>query len=363
MDMLFILILIYFYISGLFPVAYAVVDSETEDNWMWFLVNLHSAVVEQYRNITFISDRNNGLLEAVSRAFPLSAHSYCIHHLQGNIKKKIRGNCAGFRKKIVKDFLSCAYAVSVDVFHKNIEALKKEGGAAIADFIDSLPPENWSCAYFPGKRYGDMASSVAESFNSWILEERHLPVMNMLDKLRVKIMNFNANKLVESDTWTNELCPFFQKLLNENWNKSRHWTISRSSQNVFEVHSEVRATVDLGERTCSCKSWQIRCFPCSHAVCVVRRKGTSIYDYIEEYYKVSFYRKSYSIPIVPLPDLISLNIPIPENPSVLPPMTKRPTGRPRNKRIKSSGEITVREVTCSRCSKTGHYRSTCKEPI
>lgn len=105
--------------------------------------------------------------------------------------------------------MSCAYAVSVDVFHKNIEALKKEGGAAIADFIENLPPENWSCAYFPGKRYGDMASSVAESFNSWILEERHLPVMNMLDKLRVKIMNFNANKLVESDTWTNELCPFF----------------------------------------------------------------------------------------------------------------------------------------------------------
>ena len=108
---------------------------------MWFLINLHDALAHQDRNITFISDRNNGLIEGVSKVFPMSAHSYCIHHLQGNIKKKIceSGN---FRKKLVQDFMRCAYAVTVDEFQKNIDALKKEGGVVVADFLDNLPPEN-----------------------------------------------------------------------------------------------------------------------------------------------------------------------------------------------------------------------------
>ncbi|RVW32621.1 hypothetical protein CK203_076519 [Vitis vinifera] len=47
---------------------------------------------------------------------------------------------------------------------------------------------------------------------------------------------------------------------------------------------------------------------------------------------------------------------------VLPPKTRRPTGRPRKVRIPSGGEG-KRTSRCSRCGQYGHNRKTCKRPI
>ncbi|KAI5424721.1 hypothetical protein KIW84_030781 [Lathyrus oleraceus] len=46
--------------DGVFPVAFAVVDAETEDNWHWFLQELKSALSTS-EQITFVSDFQNGL--------------------------------------------------------------------------------------------------------------------------------------------------------------------------------------------------------------------------------------------------------------------------------------------------------------
>ncbi|KAI5310980.1 hypothetical protein L3X38_030084 [Prunus dulcis] len=35
----------------------------------------------------------------------------------------------------------------------------------------TIPKENWSNAFYPGKKYGEMCSNLAECFNSWILIE------------------------------------------------------------------------------------------------------------------------------------------------------------------------------------------------
>ncbi|KAL2506598.1 MuDR family transposase [Abeliophyllum distichum] len=54
--------------QGLYPLAYAVVDSENYDNWLWFLEQLRS-IVQSNRELTFVSDRNVGLMEALPKAF------------------------------------------------------------------------------------------------------------------------------------------------------------------------------------------------------------------------------------------------------------------------------------------------------
>jgi hypothetical protein len=36
--------------------------------------------------LTFLSDRQKGLIYAVNELFPLSAHGYCLKHLEKNLK-------------------------------------------------------------------------------------------------------------------------------------------------------------------------------------------------------------------------------------------------------------------------------------
>lgn len=70
--------------KGFFPLAFALVDSETIDNWEWFLRNLKE-VVGDGRPITFLSDRHEGLLQGVPLVYPDGFHSFCYYHLTKNI--------------------------------------------------------------------------------------------------------------------------------------------------------------------------------------------------------------------------------------------------------------------------------------
>lgn len=138
----------------MYPLAFAVVDSENEENWTWFLQNLAEIVNPQGRTIAFISDRNKGLLEALPSVFPHSPHAFCFHHLKHNVLAKYPSSLGKtYRDWIVHLFGKCAYAPTEDAFEMHMRTLKEEGGAVIREFLKNLPKENWSTAYFPGKKF------------------------------------------------------------------------------------------------------------------------------------------------------------------------------------------------------------------
>ena len=82
--------------DSLFPVAWAVVDIENNDNWLWFLRNLHIVIeincptMLHPSNLTFISDCQKGILEAVNDLFPDSPHAYCLKHLEECLQKAMK---------------------------------------------------------------------------------------------------------------------------------------------------------------------------------------------------------------------------------------------------------------------------------
>ncbi|KAL7177065.1 hypothetical protein ACSBR2_030401 [Camellia fascicularis] len=63
--------------TRLFPIAFSIVDSKSESNWSWFLYEL-SKVIADDRCMTFVFDRNLGLLEAMPKAFPSAYHGWCL---------------------------------------------------------------------------------------------------------------------------------------------------------------------------------------------------------------------------------------------------------------------------------------------
>ncbi|BFG30700.1 hypothetical protein CerSpe_169740 [Prunus speciosa] len=176
-------------------------------------------------------------------------------------------------------------------------------------------------------------------------------------------MVLNSQRRIEADKWTTILCPKMETRLWENAEAGRTWAVRRSSCTVFEVFADYSVMIDLGQRKCSCRLWQIDGFPCTHAVAAILAKKDSVYDYVECYYSSDFFRKAYESPIFPIPDI---GKGLGSNSSaagvMLPPITKRPAGRPPTKRIKAFSEGT-RPLKCSRCSVAGHNRKTCKAVI
>ena len=81
----------------LFPLAFGISDIEDKDNWVWFLQKLRGILeqhipthISELNSFTFLSDHQKGLLNAVDESFPLSAHGYCLKHLEKNLKNKYK---------------------------------------------------------------------------------------------------------------------------------------------------------------------------------------------------------------------------------------------------------------------------------
>ncbi|CAL2264962.1 unnamed protein product [Prunus armeniaca] len=343
--------------QGFFPFAFAIVDSENKENWSWFFENLAKVLTPQGRTITFVSDHNKDVIEAVSNIFPTSHHAFCLNHLKEKLGSKYPPtNGKLFRDGIVERFMKCAHAPTEAAFEFNMRNLKEEGGAPVQTFLDNLPKENWSSAHFKGNRYGEMCKNASESFHSWILELCALPICQMLEGIRIKLMVMVSERSREAGQWCSVLCPEMEKTLSEMLTVGQHWNASRSSTSVFEVHAEVSVMVDLVNHFCSCHDWQIKGFPCAHALVAVQKNSGCMYDYIDDYFKLSYYRRSYATLISPIPDTKDMMHEGSED-VILPPLIKK--GRPRTKTIKSVGKV-PRAITCSRCGAVArHNKKTC----
>ncbi|XP_039134291.1 uncharacterized protein LOC120271679 [Dioscorea cayenensis subsp. rotundata] len=135
--------------------------------------------------ITFILDRSKGLINAIARVFPSSPHGYCLRHLQANFLKANSRLGRALKDECWSLLVKIAYACTASKFD---------------DY---------------GSRWGEMYSNVAESFNAWIREARHLPVCNIVDSIRFKLMNMMYRRREQCQNWDTHLCPVLHKRIEE----------------------------------------------------------------------------------------------------------------------------------------------------
>ncbi|KAL7230354.1 hypothetical protein ACSBR2_008779 [Camellia fascicularis] len=104
-------------------------------------------------------------MESMPTVFLTAHHTFCIQHLQRNLKDKMKYVNKLYRVGMVSKLRACAYASIVTDFNEKIDA------------------------FIQGKRYGEMCSNAAESFNNWIKEACNLPITRLVDAIRTQIMN------------------------------------------------------------------------------------------------------------------------------------------------------------------------------
>ena len=162
--------------NTLVPLAFALVERENRDSWSWFLRLVRIHVVGPGREVGVISDRHQGILNAVQEQIPGYApmhHRWCTRHLAENLLRKDHSK-ANFPL-----FEEVCRQLEVSFFEDKLKELKDATNAEGKNWIAGLlrEPQKWTRAYDEGGwRFEFQTSNMAESFNSVLKGIRGMPV-------------------------------------------------------------------------------------------------------------------------------------------------------------------------------------------
>ncbi|GJU94352.1 hypothetical protein Tco_1319108 [Tanacetum coccineum] len=304
--------------NGICPLAYAVVESETKDSWLWFLDCLGDDL-ELFRNFnfTFISDRQKR-------------------------------------------------------FGKNMEEIKKFN-KEMYEWLKDIPPHHWARSYFYSifthlnlslphlllnvSPYCDvLLNNMREVLNRQLLNGRDKPIITCLEFIREYLMK----RIV-----------IVQGVIRKSIGPP-----TPSATKVFNVIKREAAQYKVVWNGGDLK-WEITGMPCKHAMASIWNMTSNGLEpgipksWVHETYWLKTWEKMYSYKINPCngPDMW----PQSDNPITLtPPNYKPPIGRPPKKRRKSAVEIydglvkkgrlsrVGKTVTCLKCRQQGHNKRSCK---
>ncbi|XP_076952698.1 uncharacterized protein LOC143626510 [Bidens hawaiensis] len=343
--------------NKIFPIAFGVGKSESSDSWTWFLSRLRECeCVGDHPNLAIISDRAKSIEIGISQAFPLAYQGFCCRHLMVNLR--LRGKtqqriywatCKAYRRSDFKR--------SYNLLCSNQPSMK--------DTFSKIGFGKWARSYSPVRRYNIMTSNSAESVNALSLQERKYPVTKLMDYFVELQRRWFFERRQDAEKWTHSLSKWAQSRTTRKMAKSRSW----KATGIDEYHYDVddggrRCVVDLLNRTCECRKWQVSGLPCGHAISVCKfLKLRDCSHLAMDYYTKEFVVSTYLEPINPVPNESEWVVPESHVPLLPPVMEKRQAGRPReNKRILSRGEVTG-PIFCTRCHTTGHKTGKCKQPL
>lgn len=348
--------------DGFFPVAFAVVDVENDDNWHWFLEQLKSAMSTS-KSITFVSDREKNLKKFVLKVFENAEYGYSMYHLMESFKKNLKGPFHGDGKAALPgNLLAAAYAFRLNSFKKCTEQIKQISSQAY-DWVMQIEPEYWTSLLFKGEQYNHITQNVAESYITLMEELRESPIMQKMEALIRMMTRLMDNGRVESSKWSTKLTPSYEQKLQHETFKASGLKVLFSSDTLFEVRDDCTHVVNLNSLDCTCLGWKKTWLPCCHAVAVFNSTGRNPYDYCSIYFTVDSFRSTYSKTINSIPG----GKPVEDEDAdstvhVLPPVPTRSPSQEK-KELKEAESANKRTVTCTRCKEAGHNKKSCKATL
>ncbi|KAL0001478.1 hypothetical protein SO802_015259, partial [Lithocarpus litseifolius] len=180
--------------NGIYPIAFAVVETETKDSWTWFMKRLLDDIGSlRDEGWTFMSDQQKGLTQMFDELMPGVDHQFCVRHLYNSFSRDYKG---------------------------------KE-------------PRFWTRAAF--RRYprcDAQTNNGCENFNSLILEYRDEPIITMLEEIRLHQMAYYIKKKEKMARYHGPICPRIQNKLETGKINSTDWVsvwCGDSNESKFKV--------------------------------------------------------------------------------------------------------------------------------
>ncbi|XP_043697507.1 uncharacterized protein LOC122648342 [Telopea speciosissima] len=282
-----------------------------------------------------MSDKQKGLSDAIGMIFPYAQQRCCSRHLYQNFRKFFLG-------PILKQyFWSASRAYTAIQLEREMNLIRELNNEAY----------QWL---------------IKNPLSMWIADLRHMPILTLVDQLRVKMMErlyrmyekgcgYDINGIVTTNV---------KRKLDMVQQKTRECIVHPSSPHTFEVQDmfQGRFVINLVAHTCTCRICNSTRLPCKHTAIAITFLNGKIEQYCHAFYSVKTYMDVYSGMIQPLPDLSELKPTYPTQ-LVQPPILKRKPGRPHTSRKKDGDEVTnprLKPMICSNCKQSGHNKRKCQ---
>ncbi|KAM0842513.1 hypothetical protein ACQ4PT_058322 [Festuca glaucescens] len=347
----------------IFPVAIAIVEVEDTNTWKWFLNTLKEDLgIDNTRAWTIISDRQKGLINDVNALWPDAQHRFCVRHLYQNFAKQWRGDI--FKNKL---WQIARETREVD-WQQFMDDMKEMDEDAFA-YLDAVDPRQWCKAFFEELPKCDLLlNNICEVFNKYILDERALPVVTSLKKIKDQIMIRFFSKRKEARDMCGTICPKIRKKLDKNIDFATNYEAEPAAEHLFKVTGlRGEYEVNIKKMECSCRAWQLTGIPCRHACACLRLERIKPESVVHKCYSIEAYKSAYGHVIMPCSD--PKVWPKMYGPAMRPPKFDKQVGRPSKKRRRSpleedNGTRMSRHGIighCSVCNSTGHNKRKCPE--
>ena len=364
------------------PIAIGMtIENENYKGWKYFLnhlktscgvltINHRFARCHPFKLFTFISDRDKGLLPAIQELFPENHQTNCQFHIRANAIQTFGLKVGNLVQKIGKTF-------SLRREQKLLHDLKVISPKA-SEYIAKIPPETWRNTEWLKNnslppRYGIVTSNNSESANSMFKDARSFTWLYALDKMLHIIMLKIANlRKIYKDK--KGMIPSCERHYKKMFDTSANYRVTAINEDLstYKVYKGVgndynyheSHEINMENKTCTCGYWQDTELLCVHAMAYYRiieeKNLKEIFDLpFCQYYSYQYLYKLYKENINPVIIEVLPN----DNETKPPPINrKRQAGRPPTKRIRKRSKTGV-TIKCSNCTKPGHNRKTCPEPI
>ena len=245
------------------PGSLGIAESENVHTWKWFLSLVKTAfhIEDDGRGLVFLSDREKGLDDGLKELFPNAAHSFCVYHIEKNVKVRYKTTVEG-------PLFTAAKTPDENVFEtvlQHIDNIHREAG----NYIRKIDPAKWARSHFPARRFGHVTSNISESMNWWLEQARHLnPVQLFTTYIRKLNRLFERRRDKYSLMRPTQLPNKVSKMFNASVEDSRTLRVYRHTNAVFEVESKndpgFLRVVNLETVDCSCGFYKEHGVPCRH---------------------------------------------------------------------------------------------------
>ncbi|XP_028755677.1 uncharacterized protein LOC114715038 [Neltuma alba] len=262
--------------DAMLPFAIAVVKGENLDDWTWFFHKIKQIVGSM--QLTIVSDRHNSIIGA--RSGRTSENS---------------------KKDALKVLDKVTYARLADEFDHAVDDLRTMSHELYEWVINQGDVDRWALSKFPYRRWDNITTNLAESFNAWMVRERKHNVAQMIHEHREKVARKTHASYAAMTKWSNCVRPKIEAKVLEHVYFGRYMHCENYGRGRICVHtSRGDQRVDLSLHQRSCGTWQMLGIPCSHACAAIKTIGGNVYDYVEECYKRSSQEKIYARSMAPV---------------------------------------------------------------